>query len=455
MLCAGVMVCALGMAALLSGCNSYNPNLGASAQFSSQISLLVPSSRNAGCSTFTLDVQGGGFVDGATVQWNGHNLPTTFETSSEMLATVDSSIFAIQNTSPVTVPITVSVPGQTQGNDESNSVMFTVNPPLGAGLACTASQVFRPLIASSGSQPGLSPSSGPVGATVTIAGTYFGGDQGTSTVTFSGPSGTTVTATIAAASDWSANNITTTVPTGAVSGPVIVTVGGLASNSNVIFTVVASHDVSAPTASTVSTSQLYSGVGNPLSVSTGSRYAAFVAASSDPATAGDSGLEQIFLRDTCRGASGSCTPETILVSAGLDGAQPNGPSGAPAISADGRFVAFASEATNLVADDANRVADIFLRDTCLGASSGCLPTTTRISVGPAELEANGASSAPSISADGRFVAFNSTATNLTLDPPAALSSASVTTFVRDTCFGVVGQCTPSTTRQATSSATTQ
>lgn len=451
--CVVVALCAFGAMLLLTGCQDYNPNLGAAASFSSQISLIVPSSRNAGCTgSFTLDVQGAGFVDGSTVQWNGQNLATTFETASEMLATVPQSNLAMQNTAPVTIPITVSVPGQIQGNDQSNSVTFTVNPPLPPNSGtCPKSLTFSPNITNGG----LSPASGAVGATVTITGTYFGGDQGTSTVTFAGPSGTTVPATITSTSNWSATSITTTVPTGAVSGPVIVTVGGLASNSNVIFTVVSGHDAQAPTASSVSASALYAGVSNPVSASTGARYVAFVATSADPSIAGNAGVQQVFLRDTCFRAAGSCTPQTILVSAGLGGAQPNGASRAPAISADGRFVAFASDATNLVPHDDNRVTDIFLRDTCLGVSSGCLPTTIRISLGFAELEANGASSSPSISADGRYVAFNSVATNLTLDAAVAPGANSVTTFLRDTCLGVAGPCTPSSTLQATSTAPAQ
>lgn len=450
------ILCAFGALLLLAGCQDYNPNLGASASLSSEISMIAPSSRSAGCSGFTLDVIGGGFVDGSTVQWNGQNLATTFETATEMLATVPQSSLALQNTSAVTVLITVSVPGQTQGNDQSNTVIFTVNPPLPPNSGtCPNSLTFSPNIANSGSQAGLSPTSGPVGTTVTIAGTYFGGDQGTSTVTFAGPSGTTVPATITSTSNWSATTITTTVPTGAVSGPVIVTVGGLASNSNVIFTVVSGQDVQAPTASNISKSALYAGVSNPVSVSTGARYVAFVATSADPSIAGNAGVQQVFLRDTCIRAVEACTPQTILVSAGLGGAQPNGPSRAPAISADGRFVAFASDATNLVPHDDNRVTDIFLRDTCLGVSSGCVPATTRISLGSAELEANGASSSPSISADGRYIAFNSVATNLTLDAAAAPGVNSVTTFLRDTCLGVAGPCTPSTTLQATSVAPAQ
>jgi hypothetical protein len=74
----------------------------------------------------------------------------------------------------------------------------------------------------------LSPTSAPVGATVTITGTGFGGAQGNSTVTFGGVP--------AAVSAWSNNTITVTVPTGATTGPVIVTVAGRTSNG-VTFTV--------------------------------------------------------------------------------------------------------------------------------------------------------------------------------------------------------------------------
>lgn len=77
------------------------------------------------------------------------------------------------------------------------------------------------------------------------------------------------------------------------------------------------------------------------------------------------------------------------------------------ISADGRFVAFQSDATNLVAGDTNGVRDIFVRDRATA-------TTTRISVSSAGQQANAASFRPSISADGRWVAFESDASNLAL-----------------------------------------
>ena len=87
------------------------------------------------------------------------------------------------------------------------------------------------------------------------------------------------------------------------------------------------------------------------------------------------------------------------------GVQVNGTSTELRLNADGRFVAFQSTSTNLVAGDTNASADIFLRDRQSG-------TTTRVSVGPAGAQSNGASQRPSISADGRYVAFESSATDL-------------------------------------------
>ncbi|MEJ7754366.1 MAG: hypothetical protein WKF38_04220, partial [Candidatus Limnocylindrales bacterium] len=76
----------------------------------------------------------------------------------------------------------------------------------------------------------------------------------------------------------------------------------------------------------------------------------------------------------------------------------------PSISADGRYVAFVSYASDLVADDTDR-SDVFLRDRQLG-------TTSRLSLSSAGGQANGDSLHPSISSDGRYVAFASQASDL-------------------------------------------
>jgi hypothetical protein len=188
--------------------------------------------------------------------------------------------------------------------------------------------------------------------------------------------------------------------------------------------------------------------GIPSSVSTASaRYVAFVATSADPSQDTGARLDKIFLRDTCLGASANCAPQTLLISAGFDGSEPNGASRSPSTSRDGRFVAFASEANNLVPADSNGSADIFLRDTCMGAPSRCSPKTIRLSVGPGGVEANGTSSSPAISPEGRFVVFDSVATNLTVESLDFAGAPQL--FLRDTCFAVSTGCTPSTTRVTT------
>jgi len=129
--------------------------------------------------------------------------------------------------------------------------------------------------------------------------------------------------------------------------------------------------------------------------------------------------DQTIVRDTCIGASG-CTPSTTVVSA-VGGAASNGDSSGPRFSSDGRFVAFMSLSSNLVINDTNAKADIFVRDRCLGAG-GCVPSIRRVSVSAAGVQANnhsgtdGSSSyreaPPAMTGDGSLVAFLSMATNL-------------------------------------------
>ncbi len=99
------------------------------------------------------------------------------------------------------------------------------------------------------------------------------------------------------------------------------------------------------------------------------------------------------------------TGQTTRVSRDSAGQQSNGPAITPSISGDGRFVAFQSTATNLVTGDTNGVGDIFVRDRQTG-------TTTRVSLGVGNVQANGNSLEPAISTDGEFIAFASSATNL-------------------------------------------
>jgi Tol biopolymer transport system component len=138
--------------------------------------------------------------------------------------------------------------------------------------------------------------------------------------------------------------------------------------------------------------------GHSPSISADGRYVAFV--SENPLVPGDTGSreEDVFVRDLEAGV-------TRRLTVGWTGAEPNGDSHRPSISADGRYVAFTSGASNLVRRDTNRTADVFIHNLDTGR-------TRRVSVGLNGKQANGGSGHPSISADGRKVAFESGASNL-------------------------------------------
>lgn len=125
---------------------------------------------------------------------------------------------------------------------------------------------------------------------------------------------------------------------------------------------------------------------------------AFASAASDLLAGDTNNLSDIFIFDRSSG-------QTNRASVSDDGAEADGVSYTPALSADGRYVVFSSDATNLVLDDTNARRDIFVRDLVSGR-------TTRISVDAAGKQGNGDSFNPHISAGGRYVVFESDATNL-------------------------------------------
>ena len=134
------------------------------------------------------------------------------------------------------------------------------------------------------------------------------------------------------------------------------------------------------------------------STSTDGRFVAYESDASNLVDGGTNGFRHIFVRDRVLGT----TKQVSLSSSGVQG---NDNSYRPVISADGRFVAFFSDATNLVPGDTNGSRDVFLRD-CQTAM------TERVSVGGGGIQGNGDSGYPSISPDGRYVAFESWASNL-------------------------------------------
>jgi Tol biopolymer transport system component len=171
------------------------------------------------------------------------------------------------------------------------------------------------------------------------------------------------------------------------------------------------------------------GEGAP-TVSADRRFVAYTAAQGDHS--------QIFVRDTCQGGAEACQSRTLLVSSATDGALGNDDSLSPSMSADGRYIAFSSAATNLLSA-APSGSQIYLRDTCLGARTPCTPLTQLISTDVQGALAGTEAILPSIGASGRFVTF------VAVTPSPGANSRFRQGFVRDTCLAT-SHCTPTTVR---------
>jgi Tol biopolymer transport system component len=130
------------------------------------------------------------------------------------------------------------------------------------------------------------------------------------------------------------------------------------------------------------------------------RYIAFTSYATTLVAGDTNAASDVFLHDRMKGT-------TRRVSVGADYRQGDGPSDNASISADGRIIAFTSWSSNLVDDDTNNFGDVFVRDRAA-------VVTERVSVGPRGLEGDGDSFSTAMSADGRFVAFESWADNLVL-----------------------------------------
>jgi Tol biopolymer transport system component len=159
-------------------------------------------------------------------------------------------------------------------------------------------------------------------------------------------------------------------------------------------------------------------------ISADGRYVAFDSYARNLVPHDTNGGQDVFLHDLQTGKT-----TRLGVSSYGRQASRGSQSAAPAISVDGRFVAFLSNAKNLVTGDTNHVTDIFVRDRKRGR-------TVRVSVGPRarqaqDVRSRNGSTSPSMSADGRFVAFVSSATNLVSNDTNHMPDV----FVRDRARG--------------------
>ena len=160
------------------------------------------------------------------------------------------------------------------------------------------------------------------------------------------------------------------------------------------------------------------GVQGPLSsslsdISADGRFVVWDSKSENLVGSDSNGFGDIFIRDRKK-------KKTRLISVRSDGGQSNGNSARATVSANGRFVAFQSDATNLVDGDDNDTRDVFVHDRKK-------KKTRRVSVSTKGVEGDFGSNTPSISNDGRFIAFNSSARNLVNGD----SNNSGDVFVRD------------------------
>ena len=444
----------------LSGCNDYGNTF--QAPTGAAISFLAPSQANAGGAEFTITVSSptGGFVEKTVVQWDGKTIPTTYVSASTVTATVSAALIAKAGTNFVNTLNPFSGAGQ---NGLSNTLTFLVNPAA------------NPLPAVSSMSPNAATAGGP-SFTLTVNGSNFiptSDPSGGSQVRFNlGPTQTslpvlTITATqIQATVDASLLVNATTAPVTAVvtvyNPPAAGTApgnggvqnptsgGGGTSPNGLSFTVnpVGTPSNAAPRAAAAEDTP---------AVSADGRYVAYAATEGEHF--------QVFVRDTCEGAESGCQPHTALLSAASDGTVGNNDSRSPSMSADGRYVAFSSAATNIATAAASSSSStngrqIYLRDTCFGAKAQCTPSTQLVSTDPSGALVGTEGILPSVSASGRFIAFlavtpshttsqsGSAATAKSAAPAASASTSNSgfrQVFIRDTCIGATG-CAPKTTR---------
>lgn len=165
-------------------------------------------------------------------------------------------------------------------------------------------------------------------------------------------------------------------------------------------------------------------------ISPNGRYVAFESTASNLVPGDTNGEPDIFVHDRATGV-------TQRVSVSSSGEQGDGDSQSPAISSNGRYVAFISFSTNLVPNDSNEFSyDVFVHDRVAG-------TTQRVSVNSSGSEGNASSSEPSISADGRYVAFQSNAGNLVADD----TNGATDIFLHDRTTGITSRMSVNSTGQ--------
>ncbi|RPI13947.1 MAG: hypothetical protein EHM60_07875 [Lysobacterales bacterium] len=413
------------------------------------ITSLTPSNAAVGGPAFTLGVAGVNFAPGAVVAWNGSDRPTTYESALRLTA----SIAAADITQAGTAQVTVRNPA-----------------PDGAVSAPVAFAIGNPVPTLASLDPGTATAGGP-GFSLTVTGTGFmagsvvawnGSERPTTVV-----SATQLRATIAAADIANAGTVQVSVRNPAPGGGTSAAAPFAVAAPPPVLTAIEPTVVAAGgTAFTLTLrgSNFLDGAvarwnGQPLETTlrSSTELSAHVAAAR-LLTLGEVAINAVNPAPSV-GASANLPLHVggvLRASVSRDGSDVDGGSLNDALSADGRYVAFASKVSSLVQDDTNGTFDVFVRDTCLHAAAGCAPATQRVSVASSGSQGNADSGwtpdAPeltvAISGTGRYVAFISAASNLATGDVNGFEDV----FVRDTCLGAPIACEPKTTLESVSSA---
>jgi hypothetical protein len=449
-------------------CNDYGNTFqypgGASVTFLSPSQIPAcpaPCTNNSG---FTLTVNGTGFVAQTLVQWNGKSCPLSTSASAKNAPcvtniTLDSSNNVTLLTATIS-PALIAQPGIAVVNTNnpssnygggsgtnglSNTITFIINNPPNSVPTVTSvspacAVVGSPLsITVTGSNfMNVPASSDPTGTQYSTLNWILGSSQlklTPYTATAATITSTQITATIPATNVSAAGTATITVSN--PPSPPVPNIAGSTGSGGGTSAPPATVTVQAAACPAIAKSPAASETAAAVAeetpaVSLDGRYVAYTAMSDEHA--------QIFLRDTCEGAVTSCQPQTSLLSVTTGGDPAAGDSHTPSMSSDGRYVAFSSNAPNLV-EKAPPGRQIYLRDTCANADSSCKASMILVSTDSGGALAGTENILPSISSSGRFVAF------LAITPSHAPGSAEAKSsgaapnsgfrqvFVRDTCLG--------------------
>ncbi len=426
---------------LLAGCNDYNNsiqyNTGAS------VSNISPTGLPAGSPAFLLTVNGlaaNPFANNTVIQWNGQKLTTTVVDTVTLTAMVPATLL----TKPGIAYVNTLTPQSGLGyNGLSNTLAFNIygapNP-----LPTLAS-------VSPNSAPACGTSCTNVSVSITVTGTNFlpASNNGGTLVTLADQLTSQQQPTALTITSFSDTQIKAVIPGMYLANPdtasiqVVNPPSGLCTSPSCLPLVGGGYSGTLPFLIGGGAPAAAVGEETP-AISQDGRYVVYASQQNQ--------VNQILLKDTCIGVTSGCTASTRMVSAAADGTAGNADSHNAVITPDGRYVAFGSAATNLV-EGSPAGRQVYVHDTCIGATNSCKSTTTLIST-DAQGALNGTESIlPSISTSGRFVAFVAIIPSNTPKVPAGAAASAQAApnsglrqvFVRDTCLGEAN-CTPKTTR---------